>query len=337
MNALISTTRYLMAVALACWSLQALAQWSDDPGVNLTLADSSGEQVQPKMVPTADGGFWVSWFDNSTGGYDVYLQRLDADGVEQFAHNGILIADRDFSSTEDYGLAVDADGNALLAYRENQDDVSQIVAQKIAPDGTLLWISGGIVVSDDAGGVHSPKISATGDDALAVAWSSSDGDIVAQKLDSAGVPLWNTDGVSIVPPSGFFFLADLHGDADGNVITSWGAQLSTYDRELWAQKLAAADGSPLWGSDPVEVFGGTDGALQYGYFPPFIPDGDGGGVFVWYTVGANGQVHAQHILSDGSAAFAQNGVLVSTDANQNHFGPSGAYDATTGDIYEVGS
>ncbi len=335
MNNRISATRYVMAAVLACWSFQALAQWSDDPAANLTLADNNGEQVQPKMVPTADGGFWVSWFDNSAGGYDVYLQRLDADGVEQFAHNGILIADRDFSSTEDYGLAVDADGNALLTYRENQNSIAQVVAQKVAPDGTLLWTSGGIILSDDAGGVHSPKITATGDDAVSVAWSSSEGDIIAQKLDSAGVALWNTDGVSIEPPSGFFFLADLHGDADGDVIASWGAQLSTFDRELWTQKLAATDGSPMWGSEPVKVFGGTVGALQFGYFPPFIPDGAGGGVFVWYTVGANGQVRAQHILSDGSAAFAQNGVLASTDATQNHFEPGGAYDATTGDIYAV--
>jgi hypothetical protein len=58
-------------------------------------------------------------------------------------------------------------------------------------------------------------------------------------------------------------------------------------------------------------------------------------VFVWYTVGASGQVHAQHILANGSAAFPQNGVLASTDSSQNHFEPDGAYDPTTGDIYAL--
>ncbi|MGA9422398.1 MAG: hypothetical protein WBW61_08535 [Rhodanobacteraceae bacterium] len=313
----------------------ALAQWSDDPANNLVIADRSNEQTQPKIVPTSDGGFYISWFDNSTGGYDVYLQRLDAAGNEQFPHNGILVADRDFSSTQDYGLDIDADGNALLAYRLNDgNDVAQIVAQKISPDGNLLWTPAGIVVSNDAGGANSPKIASTGDRTVGVAWSGSDGSLVVQKLSGAGSVLWGPNGVAIVPPSGFFFLADLHGDADGNLIASWGAQLSTFDRELWAQKLAAADGSPSWGSDPVQVFGGTNGALQFGYFPPFTPDGAGGAVFVWYTVGSNeGIVRAQHVMADGSQAFAQNGVFASTDASQNHFEPSGAYDATTGDIY----
>lgn len=323
----------LFAALVAC---PAFAQWSNDPAINLSIADRSGEQVQSKMVPTADGGFYISWFDNSTGGYDVYLQRLNAAGNEQLPHNGVLVANRDFTSTQDYGLDVDADGNALLAYRLNDSNgIAQIAAQKVAPDGSLQWVPGGVLVSNDAEGANSPKIAATGNGTIAVAWSGSNGALVVQKLDATGLPLWGPTGVSIVPPSGFFPLADLHGDADGNVIVSWGAQLSTFDRELWTQKLAAADGANLWGSVPVKVFGGTNGALQFGYFPPFIADGIGGAVFVWYTVANTGDVHVQHILADGSAAFPQNGVDASTDTTHSHFEPSGAYDATTGDIYAL--
>ena len=106
---------------LACFFLAAAAhaQFSDDPAANLSVADRTNEQVQPKIVPTADGGCYISWFDNAAGGYDVYLQRLDANGVEQWAHNGVLVADRGFSSTQDYGLAVDTAGNALLAFRDD--------------------------------------------------------------------------------------------------------------------------------------------------------------------------------------------------------------------------
>ncbi len=314
----------------------AFAQWSSNPAVNLSIADRSGEQVQPKMVATADGGFYISWFDNSTGGYNVYLQRLDAAGNEQFAHNGVLVAHRNFSSTQDYGLDIDADGNALLAYSLNDsNNVAQIAAQKVAPNGSLLWAPGGVIVSNDAGGANAPKITSTGNGTVVVGWSSSAYSIVAQKLDATGTPLWAAAGVSLVPPSGAFFLADLHGDGNGNAIVSWGAQLSQFDRELWTQKLAAADGASLWGSSPVKVFGGTNGALQYGYFPPFTADGSGGAVFVWYTVTTVGDVHVQHILSDGSAAFPQNGVEASTDTTQSHFEPSGAYDASTGDIYAL--
>jgi hypothetical protein len=325
--------------ALAAFFLTALpaavhAQWSSDPADNLVIADGDNEQVQPKIVPTADGGFYISWFDNKNGGYDVYLQRVDAGGNEQWAHNGVLVADRDCSSTQDYGLDIDADGNALLAYRFNVSGVAQIAAQKVAPDGTLLWTTPGVIVSDDSQDTNAPKISAAGDGSVLVAWTSSEGSVAVQKLDGDGNPLWGASGVTIDPATGFYFMADLHGDADGNAIVSWVPYIGQ-SHELWTQKLAAADGSNLWGADPVEVFDGTGGALQFGNFPYFIPDGEGGAVFVWYTVGATGEVRAQHVMSDGTQAFAQNGVLASDDSSQDHFENDGAYDPASGDIYVV--
>jgi hypothetical protein len=326
--------RFVVAVSLLTALPCAVhAQWSSDPASNLVIADRDNEQVQPKIVATADGGFYISWFDNATGGYDVYLQRLDAGGNEQWAHNGVLVADRDFSSTQDYGLDIDVDGNALLAYRFNVAGVTQIAAQKVAPDGTLLWASPGIIVSSDAGGANAPKIAAAGDGNVAVGWTSSDGAVLVQKLDADGNPLWGT-GISI-SSSTSWALSDLHADADGNVIASWVVLEFTAPHAMYAQKLAAIDGGALWGTDPVTIYDATDGALQFGNFPPFIADGSGGAVFVWYTVGASGEVRAQHIASDGTPAFGQNGVFASNDASQNHFEPDGAYDPASGDIYAL--
>ncbi|MDP6369284.1 MAG: hypothetical protein QF615_06720, partial [Planctomycetota bacterium] len=69
-----------MVLALA--SPQGQGQWSSDPALNLSLADSAGDQVQAKLVARADGGAYVSWFDGGAGGYDLRLQRIDVDGFE---------------------------------------------------------------------------------------------------------------------------------------------------------------------------------------------------------------------------------------------------------------
>ncbi|HMM65943.1 MAG TPA: hypothetical protein PKC03_03285 [Dokdonella sp.] len=325
---------FLAALMLAPTPVSA--QWSANPASNLVLADGAADQVQAKIVARPDGGFYVSWFDSSSG-YGVYLQRLDAGGNEQWAHGGILVAARDFSSTQDYGLDIDSAGNALLAFRYNDGSaIAQIVAQKVAPDGSLLWTAPGVFVSADAGGANSPKVAGAGNGSLAVAWSSSAGAVVVQKLDASGAALWTPAGVSVVPASGFFFLADVHGDSAGNVIVSWSAQLSFQDRELWAQKFASADGGALWGATPVKLFNGSGGAMQLGNFPPFIEDGAGGGVFVWYTVGVNaGTVRIQHVDAAGASRFAQNGLEASADTTRSHVEPSGAYDPVSGDIYAL--
>lgn len=330
---------FLLAPFLAAGLLLAAApvraQWSTDPADNLVIADRDGGQAQPKIVPTADGGFYVSWFGPFAEGFDIYLQRLDVGGVAQWQDDGVLLADRGFSSTQDYGLGIDAGGYGLLAYRyEDVDAIPQIAVSRVAPDGTPAWGVPGIIVSNDPGGASSPRVAGTGDGGILVAWSASDGPIVVQKLDADGNPLWAPGGVEVPIPSGLFFLADLHGDADGNAIVSGSAQISFFDRRLWAQKLAAADGAPLWGSDPVEVFDGSDGALQLGNFPPFLPDGAGGAVFCWYQVSgiSDATIRVQHIDSAGVAAFPQNGIEVSTSSHQLT-GPSAAWDAANGDIY----
>lgn len=326
--------RHLPLLLALLVAAPALAQWSDDPAQNLTLADLPGGQNQPKLVATADGGFYVSWFGGP--GYDVYLQRLDATGSALWDEGGLRIADRDFSSTEDYGLGVDADGNALVVFRfPDGEGNTQAVVSRVSPEGDLLWGEPGVFASADPSAAASPRVTGTPDGGAVVAWTSFDtGGIVLQKLDAAGDPLWGEDGVGLTTPTGFFFLADLHADADGNVVVSGSAQLSTFDRQLWAQKLDG-DGAPLWGEDPVEVFDGSDGALQFGYFPSFVPDGEGGAVFAWYQVGGIGEarVRVQRVLDDGALAFGQNGVDVGAGTDVERGAPSAAFDATTGDVY----
>ena len=111
----------LVIVLIMCLTAvrAAWGQWSSDPSTNLPLADKlNNDQVQPKVRALPNNQWYVSWFDADPNspppiGYDVFLQRLDATGVEQFPHDGNMVADLSNSSTEDYGLDVDIAGNAL--------------------------------------------------------------------------------------------------------------------------------------------------------------------------------------------------------------------------------
>src|SRR5689334_16932653 len=86
--------------AALCSAPAAIAGWSSDPAVNLAVADDAGEQVSALIAPTSDGGAYAAWLSNPSGNFHVYLQRLDAAGVEQWPHNGRLVS----SHTQDTAL-----------------------------------------------------------------------------------------------------------------------------------------------------------------------------------------------------------------------------------------
>lgn len=323
-------TGILMSVV---FGVTAFAQWPTDPSIPLAVADGSGPQVQPKIARTTGGGFYISWFDSSTGGYDVHLQRLDVEGNELWAHNGVVVADRGFSSTQDYGLSVDTAGNALLAFRDDRGATTEVTVSKVGPDGTLLWGADGVQVSSGGLFVAAPRVTGTSDGNVVVAWTS-DVNVVVQKLDPSGSVLWGA-GVTLSPGVGSFTAADLHAAESGTAILAFTHMIGNFPSpiQLWTQKLAAADGAFLWGSSHVPVYDEAGGSLQIGNFPPFVPDESGGAVFAWYTSTPSLQCRVQRILANGSEAFAHQGIEVSTNAAQIRVNPSAAFNPVTQEIF----
>jgi hypothetical protein len=69
-------------------------------------------------------------------------------------------------------LGIDTLGNALLAYRDDSGVDVQIAAARVAPDGTLQWGPGGILLTA-TDFVAAPKIVGTTDGQIVVAWTQN--------------------------------------------------------------------------------------------------------------------------------------------------------------------
>lgn len=321
------------AVLLLGLPATGTAQWSSDPANNLIIANRSGEETQPKILPRADGGFYVSWFDNSDGGYDVRLQRLDVNGVELWAHNGILVADRTNSSTTDYGFAVDSAGNALLSFQCCTQGAAdeRLRVYKFAANGDSLFV-GGIAVNAMSEGQQVSQLTATTDGNAVVIWTNNAGQGRAQKLDAIGAPLWGATGVTLPgPPTGVKFVADVKPGTNGDAIMAWSNQAGSV-RLLRAQKLASADGAVLWGTDGIRI--AEAGGLSPGYFPKFHADGAGGAVFAYGDfVGLTALVRTQRLDANGTRLFGNDGALVTTNGTRGHTSPASSFDVATGDLH----
>lgn len=319
----------LVAFFVAASPMAASAQWSTDPALNLSVAQGAGEQILPKVAPTADGGCYLSWYDGGSG-YDVRVQRLDAGGNPQLGANGVLVADRSFSSVQDYALDIDAAGNALLVFRDDRFGGTQITAASIGSDGTPLWGANGIQLTSTSDFVAAPKIAGTTDGGAVVAWTQ-DVTTRVQKLDSIGGTVWGAD-VVLTPGAGSYSASDLHGAGDGAIL-SFVHQTGGFGspRHIIAQKFDGAGGL-LWGAGHVSVF--DSGSVQFGNFPTFVTDGSGGAVFSWYDAGSSQlQCGVQRVLADGTEAFPHNGVVVSTVASRVRVNPSAAFAPGSEEIF----
>ena len=304
----------------------ALATWPDDPAANLPIGTLTGAEVQPKVVATLDGGVYVCWFAGS--GFDVRLQRLDADGEPCWAPGGVLIADRSFSSTQDHDLALDGSGDALLAFRDDRFGGVRITAIRVGADGVAsAWGATGVQFGNGVDFVAAPKIVATADGDAVVAWTN-DAEVHLQRIEPSGTLGWPGATV-IADPAAQLSASDLVPSIAGDVLLSWVQQISfPSPKHLYVQRVNAA-GAEAW-LDRVAVFDG--GSLQFGNFPAFVSDDAGGGVFGWYGVGPL-QCYVQRVDATGTELFPHDGVAASTNLTRLRTAPAVSFDASRGTIF----
>jgi hypothetical protein len=317
------------------FSSTAHAQWSSNPFANRLIADRPNDQVQPKVAITPDGGCYISWFDNATGGYDVYLQRLDPCGREVWPHNGILLADRAVSSTIDYDLTTDDLGNALITWTDDfniSGATQQVVAQKVSLTGQKLWGPSGITATSDSNFKGNPKIAALADTTVIVAWTANSV-ALANRYDASGTLLASNLTLA-VEASRYIALSDLKASGDGFValwVRGSTANAITSTKALYSQKFSAS-GSPLWnGGSPVIIFNTT--SIQNGYFPTCIPDDNGGAIYGWYEIGGSRNAYIQHVLSDGSLKFPSPVASAITATSRIRISAGLAYDPVSSSYY----
>jgi hypothetical protein len=322
----------------------ALGQFSNNPASLEAACDASNEQTQSKIAVNPDGSFYVSWFDQRTGGYDVYLQRYNGAGVEQWAHNGILVADRTVSSTNDWDLDVDASGNAIVSYGNTS---SSVAVSKVDATGAIVWTT-----QVSTGSALQPKAAVLSDGNIMVGWVESG--VKMQKVNSSGALVGSP--ISITETGHYVGFSDVQPGDNGSVIVLWirGSTTSSLSNKvLYAQKYdssgvamwagAQANGAvgvyaPVSGT-PYAVGVGTypsaGGSIQNGYQPNFFPDGSGGAVFGWYENVGPRSAYVQHVASNGTVSWPVTGLPVGSDVDTGFIktGAGLSYDASTGDMY----
>jgi hypothetical protein len=309
----------LLAGLLAPLTAPLTAQWPTSSGTNLAIADFTGEQVVNKIATTSDGGAWLGWFDQRGGSYAVYVQRLDAAGVEQFAHGGILASNNPQStSLVDWDLICDSLDFCVLTFTDTRAGGDlDVYAYRIADNGAMLWGPNGVTLSNNGDFEANPRVCEASNGDFVFTWANSVLKTVqVQRLDQGGTPSFAGDGLAIPGDVGASpgFVRVAAAD-NGAVILSWVRTTAfSGNKHVHMQKVDAL-GNQLWnGGTRIAVFDG--GSVPIAHEPRLLPDGSGGAICAWhFAAGSLFSVRVQHVLANGTEDYPHNGVDVSTSAN----------------------
>lgn len=292
----------LLLIAVTA-TFTATAQWTTDLNANTVVRAAGGnDATTPIIAEGPDGSTYTCWFENTGSGYELRMQRLDDQGNRLWDDAGLVVSDHPQNSAIfRYDMKSDNDGNAIVAFQDERTGTLDVVAYKIAPDGSFLWGADGVELpTPDATGI-APSVAALSNGNTAVAWNtdSSPGHVAFQIVDPSG---------TLLLPEPTQLSAATRLSRPVPVATTDGGFVLQYVREgamfmapstLMAQRFDAA-GAAVW-TAPVQVSTKTISAF---YFPTPISDGQDGFYLAFNTSNPDNSfftdVYAQRVRGNGS-------------------------------------
>ncbi|MFA4844741.1 MAG: hypothetical protein WC632_07340 [Candidatus Margulisiibacteriota bacterium] len=191
----------------------------------LVVCKAAAGQFAPNLASDGAGGAIITWHDYRSGsGEDIYAQRVNASGLPLWLSDGLPVCTA--AGTQWYPkIASDGAGGAIIVWADGRNSAADnnIYGQRLDGNGQALWEKEGIPLCAAAQNQERPLILPV-DKGFILAWHDSRNgnvDIYAQKIDLAGAPLWDEDGVAVtIAP---FNQNDprLADDGNGGAVVAW--------------------------------------------------------------------------------------------------------------------
>jgi predicted lipoprotein with Yx(FWY)xxD motif len=282
-------------------------QWASD-GVPLCTANS--DQYDPRITSDGAGGAIIAWVDSRSGSeYDIYAQRVNASGAIQWGLDGAPLCT---APVHQYHLQITSDGagGAIATWTDSRNGSNyDVYAQRVDASGGMHWAVDGVPVCAAMGNQWGPQVTSDGGGGAIVTWldwrSGSDYDIRAQRVDTAGVIQWTSDGVPLCTAPGAQNLPQITSDGAGGSIVTWVDNRSG-SWDIYAQRVDASGGMQ-WPADGVPLCTAPEGRDD----PRITFDGGTGAIITWidYRSSSPG-IYAQRVNGSGSLQWTPNGVLL---------------------------
>ena len=302
------------------WTQTAMSCGRTD-GVALAAAVGY-DKFGPRVASDGSGGAIIAWYDRRNGeeNFDVFAQRIDGNGVKQWAAEGVAVCAAP-KHQDDVKIVSDGSGGAIISWKDGRSDY-RIYAQRIDGSGAVQWAADGIPVCLYPNTQQVPEMVADGFGGAIIAWLDSRdnrADLYAQRVDGNGSPLWAADGLFIATSGGYHPLwRTLAGDGAGGAVFAWGDTRNGEEHEdLYAQRVDAA-GTLQWTAGGLAISTVTSGTRYYLY-PRIAIDDAGGAVLTWQdNRSGTSVIYTQRVAADGTVLWAPDGVALTSGATNQY-------------------
>ncbi len=295
----------LLCVVLAVSA--ASAQWVKD-GIPVGSADNY--QENPFIVPDGAGGAMIVWRDGRSGEYDIYGNRVGANGYVYGGPGGLPLCS---AINDQYlvGGVPGGNGAVIAVWLDDRDGYQQIYAQKIDTAGIIHWTADGRNICMFASSPSDPAVIPDGAGGAFITWQdfrNGNNDIYAQRIDGNGTVLWSDAGRPVCTNASEQYSPRIAPDRSGGAIIVW--QDSYMGSSLYAQRIDGS-GTVLWDTAGVAVCT-ADG----NFYDVQICTNAGGEPYIAWTDQRYGydDVFAQYLDASGVPVWQIDGVSACDDA-----------------------
>ena len=208
------------------------------------ICTNSANQFEIQIILDGAGGAIIVWTDERSG-LDIYAQRVSAAGVVQWTVDGLAIcAHQNNQSTVQ--MTSDGTGGAIIAWEDFRNGNQDIYAQRVDPEGTLLWDPDGVPVCTTSAGQVDPRIVSDGGGGVIITWRDSRDsrqDIYAQRVNSSGLAQWAVGGVYVCTSAAYeeYPVTSWKAASDdaGGTIIAW-SDFRDGNWDVYAQRVGSA-------------------------------------------------------------------------------------------------
>jgi hypothetical protein len=247
----------------------------------VAVVDSTGFQGDLHMESDGAGGAVVAWRDTRASFGAIYVQRMNAGGM-QWGAGGVQVNSGVGGSL--YPRVIGDAGGALVCWVDRRLGTPEwdIYVQKVSAGGGVLWTLDGVAACLTAGLQSDPRITSDGNGGAILTWyaptsaSNPTPDIYAQRVNSAGAAQWGASGAAVCLAASGQFLPDITSDGSGGAVLTWFDARNAGVNDIYAQRINSS-GAQQWTTDGVAVSTAT--FVQHD--PIIMNDGSNGVIVTW--------------------------------------------------------